>query len=260
MIAFAPTRKAAELVYGHVRRRLEDRGRRGEAERVQPYRAGYTPEQRRDIERRLFDARARRRRRHAGARARHRRRQPRRRARHRLPRHDHQPAPALGQGRPVRARLRRAGRRPGRARPVLHARAGPPPGAQRRGGDHRPAQPAHQRPAPRGGRLRARRSPPADEQYFGEQGLLQAERLAQGGRLRRRKDGLVWSHPYSPPRRSACAPRATSSSPSSRAVRARSSAPSSASACSASATPAPCTSTWGAATWCSTSTSRRAPS
>ena len=37
-----------------------------------------------------------------------------------------------------------------------------------------------------------------DEAYFGEQGLLQAERLAQGGRLRRRKDGLVWSRPYSP--------------------------------------------------------------
>ncbi len=99
--------------------------------------------------------RARRRRRHAGARAGHRRRQPGRLARHRLPRHDHQPAPALGQGRPVRARLRRAGGRPGRARPVLHARAGPPPGTQRRGGDHRPAQPAHQRPAPGGRRLRA---------------------------------------------------------------------------------------------------------
>ena len=37
-----------------------------------------------------------------------------------------------------------------------------------------------------------------DEAFFGEQGLLQAERLAQGGRLRRRKDGLVWSRPYSP--------------------------------------------------------------
>ena len=79
VIAFAPTRKAAELVYGHVRRRLEDRRReRGAAERVLPYRAGYTPQQRRDIERRLFD--------HeldavvatAGARAGHRRRQPRR--------------------------------------------------------------------------------------------------------------------------------------------------------------------------------------
>ncbi len=53
-ITFAPTRKAAELVYGHVRRRLEDRDPAGAAQRVQPYRAGYTSQQRRDIERRLF--------------------------------------------------------------------------------------------------------------------------------------------------------------------------------------------------------------
>ena len=53
-IAFAPTRKAAELIYGYVRRRLEDRDRAA-AGAVMPYRAGYTPEQRREIERRLFD-------------------------------------------------------------------------------------------------------------------------------------------------------------------------------------------------------------
>ncbi len=41
-------------MFGHVRRRLEDRDRDAAA-RVQPYRAGYTPEQRRDIERRLFE-------------------------------------------------------------------------------------------------------------------------------------------------------------------------------------------------------------
>jgi DEAD/DEAH box helicase domain-containing protein len=39
---------------------------------------------------------------------------------------------------------------------------------------------------------------PNDDTYFGEQGLLAAERLAQGGRLRRRGDGLVWTRPYSP--------------------------------------------------------------
>lgn len=79
VIAFAPTRKAAELVFDRVRRRLDERSaddarrhdataaagastrlaRRRDAiaagERVQPYRAGYTPEQRREIERRLFD-------------------------------------------------------------------------------------------------------------------------------------------------------------------------------------------------------------
>ena len=53
-IDFAPTRKAAELVYGFVRRRLTDRDPAA-ADGVMPYRAGYTPEQRREIERRLFD-------------------------------------------------------------------------------------------------------------------------------------------------------------------------------------------------------------
>ena len=53
-IGFAPTRKAAELVYRYTRRRIEDRDPPA-AEAVMPYRAGYTPAQRRDIERRLFD-------------------------------------------------------------------------------------------------------------------------------------------------------------------------------------------------------------
>ena len=52
-IDFAPTRKAAELVYGYTRRRIEERDPPA-AERIMPYRAGYTPQQRRDIERRLF--------------------------------------------------------------------------------------------------------------------------------------------------------------------------------------------------------------
>jgi DEAD/DEAH box helicase domain-containing protein len=57
-IVFAPTRRAAELVFAAVRRRLQDRSSASErrlADRVLPYRAGYTPQQRRDIERRLFD-------------------------------------------------------------------------------------------------------------------------------------------------------------------------------------------------------------
>jgi DEAD/DEAH box helicase domain-containing protein len=53
LIAFAPTRKAAELIYAAARRRLEDR-EPGAADRIQPYRAGYTAQQRREIERRLF--------------------------------------------------------------------------------------------------------------------------------------------------------------------------------------------------------------
>lgn len=53
-IGFAPSRKAAELIYTYVRRRLEDRDR-AKADRVLPYRAGYTAQQRREIERRLFE-------------------------------------------------------------------------------------------------------------------------------------------------------------------------------------------------------------
>ena len=53
-IGFAPTRKAAELVFRYTRRRIEDRDPLAAAG-IMPYRAGYTPAQRRDIERRLFD-------------------------------------------------------------------------------------------------------------------------------------------------------------------------------------------------------------
>jgi len=54
VIAFAPTRKATELVYTYVKKRLDARDPAA-SDRVLPYRAGYTPQQRRDIERRLFD-------------------------------------------------------------------------------------------------------------------------------------------------------------------------------------------------------------
>lgn len=52
-IAFCRSRKAAELVYGYVLRLLgaEDKGL---AERISPYRGGYLPAERREIERRLF--------------------------------------------------------------------------------------------------------------------------------------------------------------------------------------------------------------
>jgi DEAD/DEAH box helicase domain-containing protein len=50
-ICFARSRRAAELIYQFARKRLEDEG--DHADRVTPYRAGYTPQQRRDIERRL---------------------------------------------------------------------------------------------------------------------------------------------------------------------------------------------------------------
>ena len=53
---------------------------------------------------------------------------------------------------------------------------------------------------------------PKDEAYFGEQGLLAAERLAQAGRLRRRGDGLSGPGRIPPPPTPACARRPTSSS------------------------------------------------
>jgi len=58
VIAFAPTRRAAELLFNDVRRALAehpDGSVRRRATRVSPYRTGYTPQQRREIERRLFD-------------------------------------------------------------------------------------------------------------------------------------------------------------------------------------------------------------
>jgi DEAD/DEAH box helicase domain-containing protein len=51
-ICFARSRRAAELIYQFAKGRLDDREREA---RIAPYRAGYTPGQRRDIERRLAE-------------------------------------------------------------------------------------------------------------------------------------------------------------------------------------------------------------
>jgi DEAD/DEAH box helicase domain-containing protein len=51
-ICFARSRRAAELIYQFAKGRLDDPAR---AARIAPYRAGYTPQQRRDIERRLSE-------------------------------------------------------------------------------------------------------------------------------------------------------------------------------------------------------------
>jgi DEAD/DEAH box helicase domain-containing protein len=51
-ICFAKSRKAAELIHRMAVQRLDDPAR---AARLAPYRAGYTPEQRREIERRLME-------------------------------------------------------------------------------------------------------------------------------------------------------------------------------------------------------------
>jgi DEAD/DEAH box helicase domain-containing protein len=52
-ICFVGSRRGAELIHKFTRDQLAERGRRDLAEAIAPYRAGYTPEQRREVEARL---------------------------------------------------------------------------------------------------------------------------------------------------------------------------------------------------------------
>ena len=52
-ICFLKSRRGIELIQRFTRMRLEELGEPGLAARIAPYRAGYTPQQRREIERRL---------------------------------------------------------------------------------------------------------------------------------------------------------------------------------------------------------------
>jgi DEAD/DEAH box helicase domain-containing protein len=52
-IVFMKSRKAVELIARFTQTALEDRGRPELTDRIAPYRAGYTPQQRRELERRL---------------------------------------------------------------------------------------------------------------------------------------------------------------------------------------------------------------
>src|SRR5213078_842851 len=54
-ICFLKSRRGVELIQKFTKLRLEDAGRPDLAERIAPYRAGYTPQQRREIERRLAE-------------------------------------------------------------------------------------------------------------------------------------------------------------------------------------------------------------
>ncbi|HYP48072.1 MAG TPA: DEAD/DEAH box helicase [Thermoleophilaceae bacterium] len=54
-ICFMKSRRGVELIQRFARLRLEENGHHDLAERIVPYRAGYTPVQRREIERRLSD-------------------------------------------------------------------------------------------------------------------------------------------------------------------------------------------------------------
>jgi DEAD/DEAH box helicase domain-containing protein len=54
-IVFMKSRKAVELMSRFAQLTLEDRGRADLVERIAPYRAGYTPQQRRELEQRLLE-------------------------------------------------------------------------------------------------------------------------------------------------------------------------------------------------------------
>jgi DEAD/DEAH box helicase domain-containing protein len=54
-ICFLKSRRGVELIQRFARARLEEAGRSDLAERIAPYRAGYTPAQRREIEQRLSE-------------------------------------------------------------------------------------------------------------------------------------------------------------------------------------------------------------
>jgi DEAD/DEAH box helicase domain-containing protein len=54
-ICFLKSRRGVELIQRFTHQRLEEAGRADLAERIAPYRAGYTPSQRRELEQRLSD-------------------------------------------------------------------------------------------------------------------------------------------------------------------------------------------------------------
>lgn len=197
VIAFAPSRKAAELVHDHVRRLLAERRGPAAAARVSPYRAGYTAEQRREIERRLFA--------------------------HELDAVVATSALELGIdvgaldvavviGFPgtvtsLLQRWGRAGRR-GHGTAVLVAGADALDQYFMREPQQLLGRPVEEavvdlaNPHILGPHLEAaayeRPLTAADAECFGAHALPLAERLAAGGRLRRRGEALVWSQPHLP--------------------------------------------------------------
>ena len=130
-ICFIKSRKAVELVARIVRELLGPEL----AERVAPYRAGYTPQQRRELEARLTSGELLAVDHHRRARARHRHRRARRGGVRDVPRHGRLAAPDVGARRPARARAGRLRRGRGRAGPVLLPPPRRVPRAPGRGGD-----------------------------------------------------------------------------------------------------------------------------
>ena len=102
-ICFLKSRRGVELIQRFTRLRLEDAGRADLAERIAPYRAGYTPDPAARDRAAAGGGRAAGRGRHQRARAGHRRRRPRRRDLRDVPGHGRQPAPDVGPRRAARA-------------------------------------------------------------------------------------------------------------------------------------------------------------
>ena len=246
-LTFAKSRRSAELIHRFTAQRLD-----GGAGRLSPYRAGYTPEQRREIERRLAEGEL------LGVSA----------------------TNALelgidvgmldavvsvgfpgtvaslrqqwGRAGPPRPRARRPRRERGRARPVLRPRAGRAAAAAGRGGEARPREPARpRRPRPRS-RVRGpgRRRRPRDPRRRGARAGRGAPRPAQDA------DGLRLGRAATTrPRACRSARRARTASRSSTSRPARCSASRSASGPSRPSTRARSTSTSASRTSCASSTS-----
>ena len=174
-LCFAKSRRAAELIHRFTADRL------GDDSALSPYRAGYTPQQRREIERRLLEGELLGRLGDERARARDRRRPARLRDLGRLPRNRGLAEAAVGPSRSARTRACGARGERGCARPVLHARAAHAAGAARRSGDPRPREPARaRRPRPRGGlRGAVGRRRPRDPRRRGARASGRASRAAQ---------------------------------------------------------------------------------
>ena len=195
-IGFAPSRKAAELMYTYTRRRLQDRDP-ARADRVLPYRAGYTAQQRREIERKLFE--------------------------HELDAVIATQALELGidvgsldlalvTGFPgtVTSLWQRWGRagRVGHGYAVLVAGQDALDQYFMREPDRLLSRAVEEaiidldNPYISDAHLEAaayeQPLTDADRDYFGEAALIRAEGLVQAGRLRRREAGLVWARPHSP--------------------------------------------------------------
>ena len=160
-IVFMKSRKAVELMSRFAQLTLADRGRQDLADRVAPYRAGYTAAAAARARGAAGGRRAARRRLHRRARAGHRHRLARRGDLRHVPGDGRLAAADVGPRRPPRPRPGALRGRRGRARPVLlppPRRVPRPPGG---GGDPRPVERAGPRRAPavRGARGAARRTP-----------------------------------------------------------------------------------------------------